>query len=156
MRYVKSLFRNIQNQYNISKSTKGFNVRFSTYYFHIKTIDRFSNLHQYNFFCFILDFYFCSKLCILTNLRVLISNITTVFQIYRSKYSNKAFLIPFVVVAVIVVVLLDSWYLDKFEGVDFKYDISFFKFQSKILKKGFFGPNLRFFIFAQNFSFWTF
>ena len=37
MRYVKSLFRNIQKQYNISKSTKCFNVRSSTYYFYMKT-----------------------------------------------------------------------------------------------------------------------
>ena len=59
----------------------------------------------------------------------------------------------FFVVAVIVIVLFDFWYLDKFESVDFKYDISFFKFQSKILNKGFFGQNLRFFVFAQNFSF---
>ena len=60
-------------------------------------------------------------------------------------------MVEFFVVAVMVVVLLDFWYLDKFEGVDFKYDVSFFKFQSKVLKKGFFGPNLRFFIFAQKF-----
>ena len=53
-------------------------------------------------------------------------------------------MVPFFVDTVIVVVLLDFWYLDKFEGFDFKYDI---------LKKGFFGPNLRFFIFPQSFSF---
>ena len=87
----------------------------------------------------------------MTNSRVLISNIATVFQIYRPKHPTKAFLVEFFVVAVMVVVLLDFWYLDKFEGVDFKYDVSFFKFQSKVLKKGFFGPNLRFFIFAQKF-----
>ena len=42
-------------------------------------------------------------------------------------------MVPFVVVVVVivVVVLLDFWYLEKLEGADFKYDISFFKFQSK-------------------------
>ena len=49
------------------------------------------------------------------------------FQIYGSEYPKKAFLVPFFVVAVIVVVVLvDFWYLDKLEGADFKYDISFF------------------------------
>ena len=59
----------------------------------------------------------------------------------------------FFVVADIIVVLLDFWYLDKFEGVDFKYDISFFKFQSKILKKGFFGPNLIYLFLHKTFHF---
>ena len=60
---------------------------------------------------------------------MLISNITIVFQIYRQKHPKKAFLVPFYVVAVIVVVVfLDFWYLDKLEGADFKYDTSFFKF----------------------------
>ena len=60
---------------------------------------------------------------------MLISSITTVFHIYWQKYPNKAFLVPLYVVAVIVVViLLDFWYLDKLEGADFKYDTSFFKF----------------------------
>ena len=60
-------------------------------------------------------------------------------------------MVPFFVVTVIAVVLFDFLYLDKFEGVDFKYDISFFKLRSKILKKGFFGPNLRFFFCAKLF-----
>ena len=64
----------------------------------------------------------------MTDLRELISNISIAFQTYSPKYPNKAFLIPFFVLAVIVVVvLLDFWYLDKLEGVDFKYDISFFQ-----------------------------
>ena len=59
---------------------------------------------------------------------MLISNIIIVFQIYCPKYPNKAFLVPFFVIAVIVIaVLLDFWYLGKLEGADFKYDISFFK-----------------------------
>ena len=37
----------------------------------------------------------------------------------------------------IVVVFLDFCYFHKFEGIDFEHDISFFKFQSKIFKKGF-------------------
>ena len=64
----------------------------------------------------------------MTDSRELISNISIAFQTYSPKYPNKAFSIPFFVVAVIVVVvLLDFWYLDKLEGVDFKYDISFFQ-----------------------------
>ena len=83
---------------------------------------------------------------------MLISNITKVFQIYGPKYRNKAFLVLFVVVAVIVVVVLfDFWYLNKLEGADFKYDLSFSNFG--LLKKGLFGPNLRFFVFTQNFVF---
>ena len=127
-------------------------------------------------FCFILDFYFCTKLCILTmsrvltssmtiafwtyspkcpnktflvpnlffflfwiifcisaNSRMLISNITIVFNKYWPKYPNKPFLVPFFVAGV---VLLDFWYLDKLEGADGKYDISFFKFQSENTQKG--------------------
>ena len=68
---------------------------------------------------------------------MLISNITKVFQIYGPKYRNKAFLVLFVVVAVIVVVVLfDFWYLHKLEGADFKYDLSFSNFQSKNTQKG--------------------
>ena len=90
----------------------------------------------------------------MTNLRLLISNIAKDFQIYWPKYQNKAFLVPFFVVAVTVVVFfLDFHYLDKLESADFKYDISFFKFQSKNTQKDLFGPNLRIFIFAQNFTF---
>ena len=68
---------------------------------------------------------------------MLVSNITIVFQIYGEKYPNKAFVVPFYVVAVIVVVvLLDFCYLDKREGADFKYDTSFFKFKSTYAHKG--------------------
>ena len=75
---------------------------------------------------------------------MLISNITIVFQNYRRKYPNKAFLVSFFVVAVIVVFfLLDFSYLDKFERVDFKYDLTFSNFGLQILKKGLFGSNLR-------------
>ena len=82
---------------------------------------------------------------------MLISNITIV---YGPKYPNKAFLVPFLVAAVIVVVLLlNFWHLDKLEGADFKYDLSFSNFSLKILKKSLFGTNLRIFIFAQNFAF---
>ena len=60
---------------------------------------------------------------------MLISNITIVFQIYKPKYPNKAFLVPLYVVAVLVVVVsLDFWYLGKFEVAGLKYDTSFFKF----------------------------
>ena len=65
-----------------------------------------------------------------------ILNITIVFHIYGAKYPNKAFLVPFFVVAVIVVVLLDFWYLNKLEGTDIKYDISFYEFQSENTQKG--------------------
>ena len=84
-------------------------------------------------FGFILDFYFCTKLCILTMSRVLTSSMTIAFWTYSPKCSNKAFLVPFFVAAV---VLLDFWYLDKLEGADGKYDISFFKFQSENTQKG--------------------
>ena len=81
-------------------------------------------------------FLFWTTFCISANSCMLISNITMVFQIYRPKYPNKAFLVPFFVVVVIVlVVLLYFWYLDKLEGADFKYDISFFKFQFKNTQK---------------------
>ena len=64
---------------------------------------------------------------------MLISNITIVFQIYGSKYPNKAVLVPFFVVAVIiVVVLLNFWYLDKLESANFKCGNSFSNLQSKI------------------------
>ena len=52
----------------------------------------------------------------------------------------------------VVAVLLVFWDLDKLEGADFKYDISLFKFQSKTTQRESFGPNLRIFIFAQNFT----
>ena len=90
----------------------------------------------------------------MTNSRLLISNVAKDFQIYWPKYQNKAFLVPFFVVAVtVVVVFLDFHYLDKLESADFKYDVSFFKFQSKNTQKDLFGPNLRIFIFVQNFTF---
>ena len=90
----------------------------------------------------------------MTNSRLLISNIAKDFQIYWPKYQNEAFLVPFFVVAVtVVVVFLDFHYLDKLESADFKYDVSFFKFQSKNTQKDLFGPNLRIFIFVQNFTF---
>ena len=80
---------------------------------------------------------------------MLISSITTVFHIYWQKYPNKAFLVPLYVVAVIVVViLLDFWYLDKLEGADFKYDTSFFKFQSKNTQKGPFWSKFKNFYFC--------
>ena len=41
----------------------------------------------------------------------------------------------FVVAVIVVVVLLDFWYLDKLEGADLKYDISFFKFQPKNIQR---------------------
>ena len=68
---------------------------------------------------------------------MLTSNITIVFQIYGPKYPKRHLWFTFLDVAVIaVVVLLDFWYLDKLEGADFRYDISFFKFQSKNTQKG--------------------
>ena len=80
---------------------------------------------------------------------MLISNITIVFQIYRPKYKNKTFLVLFLLVAVIdVVVLLDFWYFDKLEGADFKYDLSFFKFQSKNTQKGPFWSKFKNFYFC--------
>ena len=79
------------------------------------------------------NFFFWTIFCILENSRMLISNITIVFQIYGSKYPNKAVLVPFFVVAVIiVVVLLNFWYLDKLESANFKCGNSFSNFQSKI------------------------
>ena len=81
---------------------------------------------------------------------MLISNITIVFQIQRPKYPNKAFLVPFFDAAV---ALLDFWYLDKLEGADGKYDISFFKFQSENTQKGPFLSKFKNFYFAQNFAF---
>ena len=62
----------------------------------------------------------------MTNSAELIANISIAFQIYGSKYPNKAFLVPFFVAAVIVVIiLLNVWYLDIFEGADFKYSNNF-------------------------------
>ena len=85
---------------------------------------------------------------------MLISNIAIVFQIYRPKYPNKTFLVPLYAVAVlVVVVLLDFWYLDKLQGTGLKYGTSLSNFSLKVLKKGLFGPNLRIFIFVQNFPF---
>ena len=47
-------------------------------------------------------------------------------------------MVPCFVDTVIVVILLDFWYLDKFEGLDFKYDINFFKFAAmQALRKAF-------------------
>ena len=70
------------------------------------------------------------------------------------KYPNWEILVPSLLVAFIVVVLLIFWYLDKFEGVDFKYDIiALSNFSLKYSKRASFGPNLGFFIFAQRFSF---
>ena len=161
---------------HISKRTKNFNVRSSTYYIHITTkiltdfqicisaplrIFIFARnfafrqirgswfqIHQYlfkpaaenaqirHFWSQICFFLFWTIFSISAKSRMLISNIIIVFQIYGPKYPNKAFLVTFFVVAIIaLVVLLDFWYLDKLEGADFKYDISFFKFQSKNTQK---------------------
>ena len=58
-------------------------------------------------------------------------------------------MVPFFVIAVIViVVLLGFWYLDKLEGADFKYDISFFKFQSKNTQKRSFWSKFKNFYFC--------
>ena len=97
----------------------------------------------------LLFFLFWTIFCISANSKMLISNITIVFQIYRPKYPNKAFLDPFFVVAVIAVaVLLEFWYLDKLESADFKYDISFFKFQSKNTQKRSFWSKFKNFYFC--------
>ena len=58
----------------------------------------------------------------------------------------------FVAAVMVYAVLLVFWDLDKLEGADFKYDINLFKFQSKNIQREPFGPNLRIFIFAQNFT----
>ena len=59
------------------------------------------------------------------------------FSNLRAKILNEAFLVPFFVIAVtVVVVLLNFWYSDKLDGADFKYDISFFEFQTKNSQKG--------------------
>ena len=107
----------------------------------LKYINSFSNLQpkmpNKAFSSQICFFFVWTIFCISANSRMLISNITIVFQIYGPKYPKKAFLVPFFVVAVIVVVVLvNFWYLDKLEGANFKYDISFFKFQSKNTQKG--------------------
>ena len=52
---------------------------------------------------------------------------TTVFKILAQNYANKAFLVTNVGIFVFRKILQ----LDKFEGADFKYDNTFFKFQSK-------------------------
>ena len=101
-------------------------------------------------FLFYFGFFFCT--CILTNSRLLISNISKDVQIYWPKYQNNAFLVPFFVVAVtVVVVLLDFCYLDKLESADFKYDISFFKFQSKNTQKRPFWSKFKNFYFCTKF-----
>ena len=52
---------------------------------------------------------------------------TTVFKILAQNYTNKAFLVTNLGIFVFRKILQ----LDKFEGADFKYDNTFFKFQSK-------------------------
>ena len=68
---------------------------------------------------------FFAKFCrIDRNLRVLISNMTTSFlKILAQKYWNKAFLVPNLSFFFVCKILQ----LDKFEGVDFKYDNIFFE-----------------------------
>ena len=43
--------------------------------------------------------------------------------------------------------------LDKIEMLISNMTLAFSNFSIKILKKGFFGPNIRIFIFAENFAF---
>ena len=56
------------------------------------------------------------KNSLLTNSRVLVSNMTIVFKVLAQKYPSKAFLVPNLGIFI---------HLDKFEGVDFKCDNSF-------------------------------
>ena len=60
----------------------------------------------------------------LTNLRVLISNMTIFLKILSQKYPNKAFLVPNLRIFFFRKILQS----DKFKGADFKYDNSFLKF----------------------------
>ena len=78
-----------------------------------------------------MDFYFCTKLCILINSSKLISNLSIAFQTYCPKCLNKAFLVPNFL---FVVVLNNSLHFGKFEDVDLKYNKSFSNLWAKIPK----------------------
>ena len=65
---------------------------------------------------------FSMKLCILIDLKVLISNMTIIFSNFGLKESKKDIL-----GLKLKVFLHESLCFDKFEGVDFKYGNSFFQ-----------------------------
>ena len=65
-------------------------------------------------------FHYFTKFCSQTISRMLISIITIVFQILPEKYPN-----------IDILFFCEILQLDKFEHVHFKYDNSFFKFQSE-------------------------
>lgn len=81
------------------------------------------------------QFFFFNKiqLCISTNSKVLIANVTIVFQIYPNtlirRFWSKIWSF---------FVLRETLHFDKFEGADFEYDHRFFKLLLIIPKEGIF------------------
>ena len=94
------------------------------------------------------EFYFCTKLCNKANSRRLVSNMTIAFSNSSlNTYKLGVFLIP----NLRIFILHQTLQLDKFEGVDFKYDHYFFEFQPS---KAYFVLNISsYFIFAWNFEY---
>ena len=76
------------------------------------------------------DFDFYMKLCNKRNSRALTSNMSIVFQNGCPKHPNKAFLVQELKIYIFASDLA-FLLLEKFKGVNFKYDINFFKFQTR-------------------------
>ena len=94
------------------------------------------------------EFYFCTKLCNKANSRRLVSNMTIAFS---NSSLNICRLGVFLVPNLRIFILHQTLQLDKFEGVDFKYDHYFFEFQPS---KEFFVLNISsYFIFPWNFEY---
>ena len=129
------------------------------------------------------DFCFCTKLCYKTNYRVMITKMTIDFQSCSPKHTNKATmklcnqrnwraLITNMTIVFensspktqqsnfgpeyffFFLVLYETLHPDKFQDPNFKYGISFLKFQSKIPNYGNFGPKLKEFCFWTKFCVW--
>ena len=94
-------------------------------------------------------FYSFTKFCNQSNSRVLISNMTILFSNSIAKYTNQAFLVP----NLKVFILYQTLQLNKFEGVDFKYDNAFFNIPApKYPNKVFLVPNFDIFIPTRKFA----
>ena len=96
------------------------------------------------------DFCFYTKLSILINSRVMILNMTTVFQNFSLIMPIYGILLPNLMFFCCARVL----YLNKFESADVKYDNNFFKILiQKFPRKAFLVPNFRIVFFFCLFHF---
>ena len=99
------------------------------------------------------DFYFCTKLCILTNSGVLFLIWQEFFKITAQKYLDKALLVPNLKV---FFDLHECFHFEKFEGSCFKYSIVLENCIPKLTAKSFSVPILKFFVLQKTLQFGKF